>query len=56
MKLLPQAMLPGGSLNPPTKAVNPVITTLGGIIGPIAVYFLLLKVTVANSLCVLAMG
>jgi len=44
MKEVTEALLPGGSLNPPTKAVNPVITTLGGIIGPIGVYFLLLTV------------
>jgi len=44
MKEVTEALLPGGSLNPPSKAMNPVITTLGGIIGPVAVYFILLKV------------
>ena len=39
--------MPGGSLNPPSKALNPIITTLGGVIGPVAVYFLLLEVFVS---------
>ncbi|MRR35277.1 sodium:proton antiporter, partial [bacterium] len=33
-----QSCLPGGDLNPPRKAVNPLLATLGGIIGPVAVY------------------
>lgn len=36
-----QSCLPGGDLNPPRKAVNPLLATLGGVIGPVAVYFLL---------------
>ena len=47
MKEVTEAMLPGGSLNPPSKAFNPIITTMGGIIGPIAVYFILLEVFIA---------
>ena len=34
-----QSCLPGGDLNPPRKAVNPLLATLGGVIGPVAVYF-----------------
>lgn len=34
-----EAMLPGGALNPPSKAVNPLFGTLGGVLGPVAVYF-----------------
>ena len=34
-----QAALPGGSLNPISRAVNPLLGTLGGIIGPVGVYF-----------------
>lgn len=33
--------LPGGSLNPIKKAVNPLFATIGGVLGPIAVYFIL---------------
>jgi len=33
--------LPGGDLNPPKKAVNPLLGTLGGVLGPVGVYFLL---------------
>lgn len=33
-----QSCLPGGDLNPPRKAVNPLLATLGGVIGPVAVY------------------
>jgi Na+:H+ antiporter, NhaA family len=30
---------PGGDLNPPAKAINPVIATIGGVIGPVLVFF-----------------
>jgi len=33
-----QACLPGGSLNPPRKAVNPLLATLGGVAGPALLY------------------
>lgn len=36
-----EAMLPGGALNPPSKAVNPLFGTLGGVLGPVGVYFAL---------------
>jgi len=36
-----QSCLPGGDLNPPRKAVNPLLATLGGVLGPVAVYLLL---------------
>jgi Na+:H+ antiporter, NhaA family len=36
-----QSCLPGGDLNPPRKAVNPLLATLGGVLGPVGVYFLL---------------
>ena len=32
---------PGGSLNPIKKAVTPLIATLGGVLGPIGIFFLL---------------
>lgn len=36
-----KSTLPGGDLNPVTKAANPLIATLGGVLGPISVYLLL---------------
>lgn len=36
-----QGCLPGGDLNPPEKALNPLMATIGGVIGPVAVYLLL---------------
>lgn len=37
-KEITESCLPGGALNPPRKAVNPLLGTLGGVLGPIAVY------------------
>jgi len=42
-KEITEACLPGGDLNPPSKAINPLLGTLGGVFGPIGVYFLLLN-------------
>lgn len=36
-----QSLLPGGDLNPLKRAVNPLMATLGGVLGPITVYFAL---------------
>ncbi|MDD2542489.1 MAG: Na+/H+ antiporter NhaA [Desulfuromonadaceae bacterium] len=36
-----QSCLPGGGLYPLRKAVNPLLATLGGIVGPVLVYLLL---------------
>ena len=38
-KEITEAALPGGSLNPLRKAINPLIATIGGIAGPVAVFF-----------------
>ena len=38
-KEITEAALPGGSLNPIKKAINPLLATAGGVLGPIAVYF-----------------
>ena len=43
-KEITEACLPGGDLNPPSKAINPLLGTIGGVVGPVAVYFLLLQV------------
>ncbi len=36
-----ESLLPGGSLNPIKRAFNPLIATVGGVAGPVAVYLLL---------------
>lgn len=40
-KEITESALPGGALNPIRKAINPLLGTLGGVIGPIGVYFTL---------------
>jgi NhaA family Na+:H+ antiporter len=37
-KEITEACLPGGSLSPISKAVNPVLATLGGVAGPVAFF------------------
>ncbi|WP_366921509.1 Na+/H+ antiporter NhaA [Metallumcola ferriviriculae] len=36
-----QSLMPGGDLNPIKKAINPLFATLGGVLGPVAVYLIL---------------
>ena len=36
-----QSCLPGGDLHPLRKAVNPLLATLGGVVGPVVVYLTL---------------
>lgn len=38
-KEITEACLPGGALNPPSKAINPLCGTLGGVLGPVGVFF-----------------
>lgn len=38
-KEITDACLPGGVLSPPSKAINPLIACVGGVAGPIAIYF-----------------
>ena len=38
-KEITESCLPGGALNPPSKAINPILGTLGGVLGPVAIYF-----------------
>ena len=40
-KEITDSVLPGGALNPPSKAINPIMGTLGGVVGPAGMYFLL---------------
>lgn len=37
-KEITEACLPGGALNPPSKAINPLCGTLGGVLGPVFVF------------------
>ena len=43
-KEVTEALLPGGSLNPPSKAMNPLMATVGGVLGPVVTYLVLLEV------------
>ncbi len=45
-----EACLPGGVLNPPRNAVNPLLATVGGVLGPIGVYFLWVAITGDSSI------
>jgi NhaA family Na+:H+ antiporter len=38
-KEIAEAFLPGGSLNPMSKAINPLFATVGGVLGPILAFF-----------------
>ncbi len=39
-KEVTEGCLPGGSLNPVRKAINPLLATVGGVVAPVAVFFL----------------
>ncbi len=41
-KEITEALLPGGTLNPLEKALTPLFATVGGVLGPIAVFFVAL--------------
>jgi len=41
IKEVAEALLPGGSLSPFKRAINPLFATLGGVFGPIALYAIL---------------
>ncbi len=43
-KEITEATLPGGSLNPIKKAINPLFATAGGVLGPVAFFFIALTV------------
>ena len=40
-KEIVESFLKGGSLNPVKKAINPLFATIGGVVGPVALFFLL---------------
>jgi NhaA family Na+:H+ antiporter len=39
-KEITESCLPGGSLNPISKSINPLLATLGGVVGPVLVFFI----------------
>jgi NhaA family Na+:H+ antiporter len=39
-KEITESSLPGGSLNPISKSINPLLATLGGVVGPVLVFFI----------------
>jgi NhaA family Na+:H+ antiporter len=45
-----QSCLPGGDLHPLRKAINPLLATIGGVVGPVLVYFALNALIGAPSL------
>lgn len=48
-KEITESVLPGGTLNPIPKAINPLMGTLGGVLGPAGLYFLLTLVFFGGS-------
>ena len=45
-----QSCLPGGDLHPVRKAINPLLATIGGVVGPVLVYLVLNEVIGEPSL------
>jgi Na+:H+ antiporter, NhaA family len=39
-KEITESCLPGGALNPPAKAMNPLLATFGGVLGPVVVFMI----------------
>ena len=48
-KEITESTLPGGVLNPLRRAINPLAGTLGGVFGPVGLYFLLAWVIYGGS-------
>ena len=49
-KEITESILPGGALNPPSKAINPLLGTLGGVIGPVVFFFLFVGVFLSDDI------
>jgi NhaA family Na+:H+ antiporter len=49
-KEITESVLPGGALNPPRKAINPLLGTLGGVLGPAGFYFAWVAITGDKSI------
>jgi NhaA family Na+:H+ antiporter len=48
-KEITDAVLPGGALNPPSRAINPLLGTIGGVVGPALVFLGLTHVLYAGD-------
>lgn len=48
-KEITESILPGGALNPLPKAINPIVGTLGGVFGPVGLFFVLAIVFYGGS-------
>ncbi len=53
-KEITESALPGGALNPIKKAINPLLGTLGGVLGPIIVFFILAGLLYTDSMSAFA--
>eukprot|EP00928_Gymnodinium_smaydae_P005908 TRINITY_DN12048_c0_g1_i2.p1 TRINITY_DN12048_c0_g1~~TRINITY_DN12048_c0_g1_i2.p1 ORF type:complete len:1201 (-),score=136.40 TRINITY_DN12048_c0_g1_i2:194-3796(-) len=42
IKEVTEALLPGGSLSPISRAINPLVATCGGVVGPIVAYLIMI--------------
>ena len=40
-KEIAESFFKGGALNPVSKAINPLFATIGGVVGPVGLFFLL---------------
>ncbi len=49
-KEITEAGLPGGSLNPLRKAINPLFATIGGVVGPIVVFFAAVQIAASMGI------
>ena len=48
-KEVTESVLPGGALNPIQRAINPMMGTLGGVVGPVGLFFFLVWVFYGGS-------
>jgi Na+:H+ antiporter, NhaA family len=49
-KEITESILPGGALNPPSKAVNPLLGTLGGVLGPVVFFFIFASMFMSDGI------
>lgn len=49
-KEITESVLPGGALNPPSKAINPLLGTLGGVLGPVVFFFIFASLFMSDGI------